>query len=124
MKQKAEAFRSFYWNFFQFLGAQGKSVIFIILYYALWFVIDRLSYYKFDLKSFDGRPIGMAAFDGFDIGARVSLYYSCVLIFFSVLLGLSLFAYFINRKFTSVFKSAELRILNYSSLAAICLIIF
>ncbi|MBL7931897.1 MAG: hypothetical protein JNL60_08345, partial [Bacteroidia bacterium] len=94
MTQRAQAFRSFYWNFLQFLGTQSKSFIFIALYYALWFVIDRVSYFKFDLKSFEGRPIGMATFDGYDIGARVSLYYSCVIVFFSVFLIVSLLGYF------------------------------
>lgn len=124
MKQRAEAFRSFYWSFFQFLGTQGKSFVFIILYYALWIVIDRLTYFKFDLKSFDNRPIGMATFDGYDIGARVSLYYSCVIIFFSFFLALSLLSYFISRKNKNFLQCAEMRMLNYSSLAGISLIIF
>ncbi|MBL7931546.1 MAG: hypothetical protein JNL60_06585, partial [Bacteroidia bacterium] len=77
-----------------------------------------------DLKSFEGRPIGMATFDGYDIGARVSLYYSCVIVFFSVFLIVSLLGYFIQKKNSFLLKSAEIRILNYSSLAGITLLIF
>lgn len=124
MKQRAQAFRSFYWNFLQFLGSQSKYIAFIAIYYALWFVIDRISYFKFDLKSFDQRPIGMATFDGYDIGARVSLYYSCVIIFFSVFLIIGLLGYFIQKKNNNLLRSAEVRMLNYSSLAGITLLVF
>lgn len=124
MKQRTSAITSFYWNFVRYLSGSGKSVVFILLFYSLWLVIDRLSSAKFDLKSFDNRPIGSATMEAFDVGARVSLYYSCVLLFFSSFLIFNLLAYFIHQKAERLFTSTELRLLNYSSLAGLSLFIF
>ncbi len=124
MKQNSSAFKSFYWNFFSFLKGPGKSTLLTVLFYALWIIIDRLTYAKFELTSFNNRPIGNATFEAYDIGARVSMYYSCVLIFFLSFLGFSFLGYLIQRKSNSIFQLPEMRLINYSSLAGLSLLIF
>lgn len=108
-------------DFRLFLSKPGKNVFFTCLFYAFWPVILLVTEADYELHSFEGRPIGIATLEAFDVGARVSLFYRCILVFFAGLFLLHLLAYFINKKTSQFFYSPELRMQNYLSLAGIFL---
>jgi len=117
-------FLNFLKEFKAYLSGAGKNILFTSLFYSLWFVITYIESVSFDLKNFDGRMIGFATFCGFDIGARVSLFYQSLFIFLSALSIIYLTGYFINRIKDSLINSVEIRIMNYCSLAGIFFYLF
>lgn len=47
-------------------------------FYVLWLAKELAQNQDFDLHDFTGRMIGGPTMWGYDVGARVSLYYKCV----------------------------------------------
>ena len=109
--------------FNEFLNTNAKHVIFTCLFYAFWWVIWCTTSQSFELKSFSGRMTGNATLDGFDVTARVSLFYTCFAVFFLIFSMLMVLAYLVNRRSTFL-NTTEFRIMNYLSLAGILLFLF
>ncbi len=111
-------------SFKLFLKEPAKNILFTSLFYSLWFIVDKASSAKYDLHSFSQRPIGIATLEDFDVGARVQLFYLCVVIFFFSFFSFQLLAYFIYKWNQTIIKSAETKLLNYTSIAGLVLLAF
>ena len=88
-----------YFNAFRsYINGPGKSLAITGLFYAFWLVINRVTSADFDLKSFHERTIGIATLNGIDVGARISIFYSCILVFFGFISGFVFIGYIFFKK--------------------------
>jgi hypothetical protein len=72
---------SFLKPFVTFVKGPGKSVVFTVLFYAVWIIVNRVLETTYALTRFEGRHIGVATLEAFDVGARVRLFYGSVVVF-------------------------------------------
>ncbi len=107
-----------------FVKQSGTNTAFTFLFYSLVLVINY--YFSQDLKlhSFPGRMIGMATLEGNDVNSRISLFYACLAVLFLSYTGFNLFAYFLFQKKPALLFSIETKMINYSSLAGIFILLF
>lgn len=107
-----------------FVKQSGTNTAFTFLFYALVLVIN--CYFSQDLKlhSFPGRMIGMATLESNDVNARISLFYTCLALLFLSYTAFNLFAYFLFRKNPALLFSIEVKMINYSSLAGVFILLF
>lgn len=107
-----------------FVKGPGKSVVFTVLFYAVWIIVNRVLETTYALTRFEGRHIGVATLEAFDVGARVRLFYGSVVVFLvSLCVGFAL-AYLIYRKVPALLTSVENRFINYVSVGGLFLFVF
>jgi len=117
-------FRDFFNAFRSFVNASGRSVLFTSLFYSIWLVVTFIISEKFELHSLSGRMIGSATLDNYDVGARVSLFYKCIALLPCSFVLMNLLAYFIFTKKQTLLTSVEVKLINYTSLTGIFLLVF
>ena len=117
LKSISESFRSF-------ISTSGKYILFTTLLYSLWLVRTFITGHTFDLESFSGRMVGLATFHGYDVGARVSLFYKSVSLLLFSFAFLNLFIYALAKKNPSLLSGSEVRLIEYSSLTGLLLFLF
>jgi hypothetical protein len=103
---------------------QGGTILYTVLFYTLWLVLNSVLSKKYDLHSLEGRMLGTATLQNYDVGARVSLFYECVVLLFFAFLLLNLLGYFIYNKKPGLLQSVEARLVNYASMAGVLLMLF
>jgi len=113
-----------FYSFRSFVSGPGRSILFTCLFYTLWLVIHGVSEQSFELHGFPGRMIGTATLEGYDVGARVSLFYRSITILLLVFPLLLLLGYFISTKSVSLLRSVEASGINYTALAGCVLFLF
>jgi hypothetical protein len=116
--------KNFFEAFRAFLSVSYKYIVFTCLFYSLWLVKACFLEQNFDLHAFSGRMIGIATLQGFDVGARVTLFYKCILVLLCSFVVFNLAGYLISKKYPSLLDGAEVRIINYCSLIGILFFLF
>ncbi len=115
---------SYLFTFLNFLKGSGKHILFTIIFYSIWIVTATITSQEYELKTFSHRMIGIATLNGYDVGARVAIFYKGVALFFICFLALNFLGYFIHKKITYLINSVETRMVNYISLAGIVFFLF
>jgi hypothetical protein len=110
--------------FSSFVNKPGRNLVFTCVFYALWLVIQQVESSDQALHSFKGRMIGIATLQDVNVGARVSLFYKSILVFFGAFLAFISLAYVIFRKREKILLAKETQIINYVSLVGIFLFLF
>jgi len=105
--------------FRSFLSTQGKFIAFTCIFYALWITKNLILGQDFILHSFPGRMIGIATLNGYDVNARVALFYKAIGTLVCCFFIFNLLSYFILKNISWLFGSIEIKIINYVSLTAI-----
>lgn len=113
-----------YNDLLQFIGKNYSVFIFTALFYSLWLVFKYTAHYNPELHSFTGRMIGQATLESYNIQQRVGVFYKSGLLFLAGLLISSIAAWRIANRNPDFFKTTEIQIINYSSLAGIVLFFF
>src|SRR6218665_742424 len=111
-------------SFGLFINHQGKYIVFTCLFYALWLTRALAESQDFELHSFAGRMIGGATMEGYNVSARVSLFYKCVGVLLGSFFILNLLGYFIFRKAPALLRCVENSIVNYTALAGLLFFFF
>lgn len=113
-----------YRQFLEFVSKKYGSYVFVAVFYSLWVTYKYAISFEPNLLSFPGRMIGEATLNGYDINKRVSSFYFSGFIFFFFLVFLSFIVWRIFIFSQRFLKSAEVQILNYTSLAGIVFCFF
>jgi hypothetical protein len=116
--------RRFFNSSRDFVVERGKHFAFIAAFYSIWFVFACFENHEFGLTSFARHMIGAASLDGYDVSARVSLFYKCAGILFLGFFVISIFAWLADRWRPLLPSSTEISVLNYSALAGCVLFLF
>lgn len=114
----------YYNQFLKFIGKNYSNFIFIPLFYSLWLVSKYASAFNPELQSFPGRMIGSATLEAYDIGKRIKAFYGAGALFILGITLLSIIIWRVSSLLKDLFRSPELKIINYSSLAGITLFFF
>ncbi len=115
---------SFIKQFYAYLKGSSKTILFTSIFYSLWIVVDRVLQVDYDLKTFTDRQIGIATLEAFDVSARLQLFYGNIIFFFLAFFCFNLLGFFIYLKRPSLMNGAELRFINYLSVAGLFLFVF
>ncbi|MES2141073.1 MAG: hypothetical protein V4511_15305 [Bacteroidota bacterium] len=113
-----------YNQFVKFIGNNYSCFIFIALFYSLWLVYKYASTFNPELQSFPGRMIGSATLEAYDISKRIRVFYGAGALFLLSIVFIPFFAWRISGFLKDIFKTSEVKIINYTSLAGITLIFF
>ncbi len=107
-----------------YINKNNKNFIFIVLFYSLWLVYKYAFTFNPELQSFSGRMISEATFQGYDISKRVKIFYLSGALFLLSITFFSIAAWRISTYLKGFFKTPELKIINYTSLAGIVFYLF
>jgi nitrogen regulatory protein PII-like uncharacterized protein len=113
-----------YNQFLDFLIKNYRNFIFVVVFYSLWLSYKYILAFDPQLLSFQGRMIGQATLNAYDINLRISTFYKSGLIFFLSIAFLSFVSWRIHLFSQHFTKSAEVQMLNYTSLAGITFYFF
>jgi hypothetical protein len=113
-----------YNQFVKFIGNNYSCFIFIALFYSLWSVYKYASTFNPELQSFPGRMIGAATLEGYDISKRIRVFYGAGALFLLSIVFFSFFAWRISGFLKDIFKTSEMKVINYTSIAGITLLFF
>lgn len=113
-----------YNQFLKFIGNNYSSFIFISVFYSLWLVFRYAYTFNPELQSFQGRMMGEATLQGYDISKRIKAFYQAGAIFFLSITVISIIIWRVSSFFKELLKSPEIQILNYTCLAGIILYFF
>lgn len=108
----------------KYISRNYSDYIFISLFYSLWLVYKYAYTFNPELQSFSGRMISEATLQGYDIGKRIKTFYLAGALFLLSTLFFSILAWRISSFVKDIFKSSELKIINYTSLAGVILYLF
>jgi hypothetical protein len=101
-----------------------QNFIFVALFYSLWLVSKYAFSFDPSLLSFSGRMIGEATLKGYDINKRIHVFYYSGFIFLAALALFSFISWRISLLRESTLRSAEMKMINYSSIAGIVFYFF
>jgi hypothetical protein len=107
-----------------YINKNYKNFIFVALFYSLWLVYKYALSFDPALHAFPGRMIGEATLNGYDINKRIHVFYYSGLLFFFSMAAFSLICWRISRLSPRFLASAEMRMVNYTSLAGIIFYFF
>lgn len=113
-----------YNQFVKFIGNNYSSFIFISIFYSLGLLFKYASTFNPVLESFQGRMIGEATLQGYDIGKRIKAFYQAGALFLFGTIFISIIFWRASSYFKELFKAPEIQIINYTSLAGIILCFF
>ncbi|MCW3105188.1 MAG: hypothetical protein JWO09_3628 [Bacteroidetes bacterium] len=107
-----------------YINKNYKDFIFVALFYSLWLVFKYAQSFDPTLEAFPGRMIGEATFNAYDIGKRIHAFYYSGLIFFLSMAAFSFISWRISLFSPHFLRTAEVQIINYTSLAGITFYFF
>lgn len=107
-----------------FLFGPGKYTLLITLFYSLCLVRLLVVNHDFELHSLNGRMLGIATLEGYDVSSRVSLFYKSIALFFVSMILLNVLSWFIHFRFPLLFDYIELQIGNYCAFAGMLFLLF
>ena len=113
-----------YHQLLNYIGKNYSDFLFISVFYSLWIVFKYASSFNPTLHSFPSRMIGEATLHAYDINKRVTAFYSAGALFLSGIILFSIIARRISVFSNGFFKTPEIKIINYTSLAGIILYFF
>lgn len=113
-----------YRQFLEFVSKNYGSFLFVAVFFSLWLVYKYALAFDPELFSFPGRMIGEATLNAYDINKRISVFYTAGLIFFFGIVVFSFLSWRFSLLFPRLLKSAEMQLLNYTSLAGITFYFF
>lgn len=121
---KPQTIKNILGDFFKFLTQKNNLFLFTALFYALWIIQSLVASEKFELHSLNGRMLGIATLQGYDVGARVTLFYKCALLLPLFFVLFNFLGFLLVKRNSGLLFSPELPLLNCASLAGIFLFAF
>jgi len=113
-----------YRQFLDFVSNNYKNFLFVAVFFSLWLVYKYALAFDPELFSFPGRMIGEATLSSYDINKRISVFYTAGLIFFFSIVAFSFLSWRLSLFSNRLLKSAEMQLVNYTSLAGITFYFF